>query len=303
MNKEARTRISRALLSYENIFFIVLQLVDSFIIPLLWGTFAVIVLALCLFRLSSLLFFLLLVSLMLISVLGHTIREVASTFDEYPFWRSYDLKITDLKKITIPVIGSYLVSIGVFCYTQKSFLYVILFFYVLFIEIGTIVWARKLSCSAFLVCLDNKNFCYNNCSDSCIKMGNEYVDVERCNLKNSITVGDSENVDKGVNDSNKLIASQTRIRTTLGFINIDGSLLIELEKGCDFTPVYISFCPPFEKIPNFEFETSSEEDVNVKVSSLQPFGVRLEVRRKLLMNDDNVFSFLLEYFVSDSYEE
>ena len=62
---------------------------------------------------------------------------------------------------------------------------------------------------------------------------------------------------------------------------IQGEALVEFERESELAFLNIPFCPTFTGVPRFDFEQISGEEVSLDVSLLQPFGARLEIKRKL----------------------
>lgn len=52
----------------------------------------------------------------------------------------------------------------------------------------------------------------------------------------------------------------------------------------------IAFCPTLNGEPTLDFEVTCEEDLQVQVATLQPFGARLELKRKSLVRAELAFA-------------
>ncbi|MBQ8364172.1 MAG: hypothetical protein IJX36_09635, partial [Thermoguttaceae bacterium] len=82
-----------------------------------------------------------------------------------------------------------------------------------------------------------------------------------------------------------------------------GSVAVEFEGDAEVAPIFIAFCPPFEGVPSFDFEQIAGSEIAVEPSSVQPFGVRLEAKRRNLQpmetqevaNDETI---RVEYFAA-----
>ena len=99
------------------------------------------------------------------------------------------------------------------------------------------------------------------------------------------------------------LATQRRVRAEDGGTRILGSVAVEFEGDAEVAPVFVAFCPPFEGVPSFEFEQIAGPEVVVKTTSVQPFGVRLEAKRRTtqtlesqeIANDEKI---RIEYFAA-----
>lgn len=99
------------------------------------------------------------------------------------------------------------------------------------------------------------------------------------------------------------IATQRRVRAENGGTQIFGSVAVEFEPEAEVAPIFIAFCPPFEGVPSFDFEQVAGTEIALQAPSVQPFGVRLEAKRRLtqssasqgVANDEKI---RIEYFAS-----
>jgi hypothetical protein len=105
------------------------------------------------------------------------------------------------------------------------------------------------------------------------------------------------------------LATQRRVRAEDGTTQIFGSVAVEFETDAEVAPVFIAFCPPFEGVPAFEFEQVAGAEIAVKATSVQPFGVRLEAKRRIaqtsetqdVADDEKI---LIEYYAAfPSFDE
>ena len=90
-----------------------------------------------------------------------------------------------------------------------------------------------------------------------------------------------ENAELAEEPDGETLATQRRVRTEDGGTRIFGSVAVEFEADAEVAPVFIAFCPPFEGVPSFEFEQVAGPEIAVAASSVQPFGVRLEAKRRI----------------------
>ncbi|MBR5243952.1 MAG: hypothetical protein IKW13_06940 [Thermoguttaceae bacterium] len=114
---------------------------------------------------------------------------------------------------------------------------------------------------------------------------------------------DEENAEGEDGADGETIAMQRRVRAQGGGTQIFGSIAVEFESETEVAPVFIAFCPPFEGIPSFDFEQVAGPEIAVQATSVQPFGVRLEAKRRLAQNAEsqdvaNGEKIQIEYFAS-----
>jgi len=70
----------------------------------------------------------------------------------------------------------------------------------------------------------------------------------------------------------------TRSRTSDGE-TIEGGVRIEFVKNQRDATIHVSFCPPFQNIPELTTEDLDAADLEIRVAAIFPFGMRLTVRR------------------------
>ena len=70
----------------------------------------------------------------------------------------------------------------------------------------------------------------------------------------------------------------TRRETAEGDDLVEGWLRAPLGPGQRTTHVHISFCPPFESIPELEFEQADGQPARVKLGQVLAYGARFEVK-------------------------
>ncbi len=85
-----------------------------------------------------------------------------------------------------------------------------------------------------------------------------------------------------------LLHQQNRILGANGEERIEGRLQVQLQEKEGHRTVYIGFCPPFRSIPMFYFEATTENDCQTNTTQIQPFGVRLEIKRKNSGTSENI---------------
>ena len=77
------------------------------------------------------------------------------------------------------------------------------------------------------------------------------------------------------------------------FERIVGTALVEFEPNSSFAVLNIAFCPPMKDPPIFEYEQIGGVDSTFKISNLQTYGVRIEVKRSCVDNEEPV---LIEFY-------
>jgi hypothetical protein len=75
-------------------------------------------------------------------------------------------------------------------------------------------------------------------------------------------------------DTQQVFQQFTRCRTPAGHDVIHGTLRAEFAPGQRTTTLYVAFCPPFERLPNVELESTAD----AKVVQTLHNGAQLEVR-------------------------
>lgn len=87
-----------------------------------------------------------------------------------------------------------------------------------------------------------------------------------------------------------------------GTLTIMGQMPLVLPENEETSFYNVVFLVPFEKKPTFEYEINSE-DIEVKINSVQPYGVRLEVSWGDLKNVPDEPPILEYYAISNCVEE
>ena len=110
-------------------------------------------------------------------------------------------------------------------------------------------------------------------------------DVEKSDGKTAnetpVDVLGEENAELAEEPEGETLATQHRVRAEDGETRIFGSVAVEFEADAEVAPVFIAFCPPFEGLPSFDFEQIAGPEIALKATSVQPFGVRLEAKRRV----------------------
>jgi hypothetical protein len=126
---------------------------------------------------------------------------------------------------------------------------------------------------------------------------------ENVDLASSADAFEGENADFEDAVDGETLATQRRVRTEGGGTQIFGSVAVEFEPEAEVAPVFIAFCPPFEGTPSFDFEQVAGPEIAVQATSVQPFGVRLEAKRRLAQSletqdVESTEKIRIEYFAS-----
>ncbi len=119
--------------------------------------------------------------------------------------------------------------------------------------------------------------------------------------------------DVGSDANGFLVATQRRTLAPDGTEQIVGEAAIRFEDGAEIATLFLSFCPPFAGVPTFDFEQISNGDFDVETTSVQPFGVRVEAKRRLnkssesaifqeFSNDDLRVEYFAEFRSGDANE-
>ncbi len=158
-------------------------------------------------------------------------------------------------------------------------------FYVLCVDVGAAFFARRWGAT---VARDWRLALENDAASSEKKAPTEDV----ATLETAAVCVDAENgvanaldaeneFDDGEENGGETIAMQRRVRTANGGTQIFGSVAVEFGGDAEVAPVFIAFCPPFEGVPAFDFEQIAGPEIAVRPSDVQPFGVRLEAKRRV----------------------
>ena len=291
-NESASFRLERL---SESVFYALDSLTRSF----LWLCFAAIVVLTVLARLSTGAFVFFTIVYSFFSFVAHLIREIASCWGESPYWRSSKLRRFDKRVVSAPILCA-----GTWCVVTSSFL--------LGSRFAIVVFAHWFLCDAIIAfLLQNRceHFVYsiktllglslNETRSSLPFIGLKDEDASRsiaklCDCEELDSVCAVESDEGGV-----VLSNQTRSLTKEGSLVVSGKICEKFDANSERVVVYISFCPPFETIPTFDFEQTSERPLSIEVASLQTFGVRLEVERRLETNESTFGDsdpFTIEYY-------
>ena len=76
----------------------------------------------------------------------------------------------------------------------------------------------------------------------------------------------------------QILQQLTRIRTSDGRVAIRGTLAAEFIQGQRSADLYVSFCPPFEHMPEVDTELADPDQAAVHLTQVLHHGAQLEVR-------------------------
>ena len=185
--------------------------------------------------------------------------------------------------------------------------------YVLCVDVGAAFFARRWGAT---VARDWRLALENDAASSDEETSNEdavtFEKTARCGgedgdgeTANETPLGafDGEKAELAEEPDGETLATQRRVRTEGGGTQIFGSVAVEFEGDAAVAPVFIAFCPPFEGVPSFDFEQVAGPEIAVEPSSVQPFGVRLEAKRRNAQPSEtqevaNVEKIRIEYFAA-----
>ena len=215
------------------------------------------------------------VALTFMSAAFHVVREAVVTWDSYPSWIDVERHATEHREVSTPLAVSALIL--TFALFFRGRLGVSIFSLFLFIATNKfIVYSSQMKGEELFRT-------FRSFFEATAK-GPDFVNSKSeqlvANLSGVTSWKDTwnENVPSELETTGSVLMRQTRIRTN-GREEIKGEALIEFDADSDVAFLNISFCPPFESVPSFDFEQIDGEDASFKVSLLQPFGVRLETKR------------------------
>ncbi len=95
----------------------------------------------------------------------------------------------------------------------------------------------------------------------------------------------------------QVLQQLTRIRTGEGKEAIRGILTAEFATGERQTTLYVSFCPPFETLPEIEANSTSDFEADIKLVQVLHNGAQFEVR--LSEPAEEPLAISIEFFASE----
>ena len=168
--------------------------------------------------------------------------------------------------------------------------------YVLCVDVGAAFFARRWGATVardWRLALENDATSFDEetpnedaiTSEKTAVCGVEESDGETSNAT-PLDAFEEGNAELAEEPDGETLATQRRVRTEEGGTQIFGSVAVEFEGDAEVAPVFIAFCPPFEGLPSFDFEQIAGPEVALQASSVQPFGVRLEAKRRVAQTSE-----------------
>ena len=99
--------------------------------------------------------------------------------------------------------------------------------------------------------------------------GSRRISTTKSPVKKSLSDETDENVQQRI----------TRSKTAEGLDRLDGTFVAEFPVDAMTATVHIPFCPAFESAPEVQVFPLDESDANIRISSIKPFGMRVDVKR------------------------
>ncbi len=258
---------------------IIARWVDEALTPVLWLAFAS-AFALCASRASVVGW---IIGASFLNFAARFWRESYGVWRDYPYWRSVETTRASSRSVATPfwTTSACFLTILFLRAPLATFFAVawFLFFVDLFLARWTRRFAERTARAGIELWISNDSRFENREIERVETMEqNEklsFEKTERNDFDVNIETSGDESEEEGL-----LISSQRRTKTADGEEQIAGETLVEFEEDAEIAVVNIAFCPSFEGTPTFEYEQVSGAEVAIKTTMLQPFGVRLEVKRR-----------------------
>ena len=81
-------------------------------------------------------------------------------------------------------------------------------------------------------------------------------------------------------EDESVFLTQTRSCPAAGIDQMTGWVQVNFETGATVAVVHLAICPPMPTVPEIEVEQESGGEVDFRITQKQPYGIRMEVRRK-----------------------
>ncbi len=274
-----------------------IELLDRAIFQLLWAYAGGMLLTALLLPISIRFALWAIVPGLIFAFVAHLFHETASNFREYPYWRSFEQRRIDRNYVSLPLAVTALILVLALFHNKVCGDGIVFFIGVMAIDLFWALSSARSSDSLYCALkhslMDERNERQENEKEA---PQHAYAVVLEKDLTHEPEI---EVIEQPETTDELMVSTQTCKRAQSGEVRVLGQSLIEFEKDSELTLAYISFCPPFESIPEFEFELIADEDVKVKATSIQPYGVRLEARRTLEVGqEDQGCVCTLEYFAT-----
>ncbi len=274
----------------------ILQIFDRIVSSFLWGCCGCVALCVVFFGVTTVSAVVLACVYTFLSILGHIVHEAASCWDEFPYWRSIERIHTDRRRVSYAILLPAAVISASLAVNRCFGAAVVIFVYLFAVDYCAAVYAfRAVDGNVYSL----RDALENELDKDC-RIGEAKSQTNLANLiENSAEDPPSPSLDSDPDSDETVLSTQTRTRARNGEIRTSGQIIGSFAPGTELAVVCISFCPPFEQVPEFQFETISDEEISVKETLVQPFGVRLEAKRRLTGTEEDEQStglFTIEYY-------
>ena len=202
--------------------------------------------------------------LILLSFFAHLLGELAEVWRTYPLWLEIAHQVNAHRRISFPLwISAATLSLAL-CRQERGWIAALVSF-ILFVIVERFI-AFRVQKSEEIFRLIFRSF-----------TDDEHIhsDVEVCETK---SYGSDLVTFPATSEDNLLLLRTERYRNRTTE-TIQGEALVEFDENSDSIFLNLPFCPPFDGIPQFDFEQISGTLISVNISLLQGFGVRLEVKK------------------------
>ncbi len=258
---------------------IVARWVDEALTPVLWLAFAS-AFALCAARASVVGW---IVCSSLLDFAARFWRESYGVWRDYPYWRSFETTRASSRSVATPFWTTSACFLTILFLRAPLATFFAVAWFLFFVDLFLARWTRRFAERTARAGIelwnlsDSKNEIFESARVETTEQ-NDKLSFEKPE-KNGLDVN-VETPDDETEEVALLISSQRRTKTADGEERISGEALVEFEENAEIAVVNIAFCPSFEGAPTFEYEQVSGAEVAIKTTLVQPFGVRLEVRRR-----------------------
>ena len=273
---------------------------DCFLLHFLWFCFTTIAVLACCLRLDFHGAPYVAIIFSFLSLFAHLIHETSSVLREYPYWRSVEFRATSRQTVSEPLLASCVVFFltTFFSSYSSASLYLLLYTFVFdcvvaarvssYVETNVRTFLEKLSSPV----------------DSAIAWSEQQKKYDSFGAEKEVVFNDlfNSNPLEVENFDDFTLSTQRRFLTKDGTIQISGRVRVEIESELENSVAWISFCPPFDQTPKFEYEQIGDDDVMVNVAFVQPYGVRLEAKRRPRIDATERMALTIEYFAASKYE-
>ena len=273
-----------------------LQIFDRIVSSFLWGCCGCVALCAVFFSVTTVSAVVLACVYTFLSILGHIVHEAVSCWREFPYWRSIEQIHIDRRRVSYAILLPAAV-ISVSLAVNSGFgAAVVIFVYLFAVDYCAAVYAFRTADENVYSLRDVLESEFDK--DCRIGESNSQTNVVNVIENNGASML-SPSLDSDPDSDETVLSTQTRTCAKNGEIRTSGQIIGSFAPGTELAVICISFCPPFEQVPEFQFETISDDEISVKETLVQPFGVRLEAKRRLTGTEEDAQStglFTIEYY-------